>query len=584
MPIFSTSRPLHSLRKLRAFWQRGLSALNETRGAEMVEWIGWTAMVIIALGALWAVYLTRTPDLARTMECEVAEWIAEWNGQSTAGCDGVGSVASAPAGPGAGEVLPPLPTLPPELAEPLPPPPPDALGDEDYLEEDLPEGRPIDPKTGEGYEQAPDDPELEDELCEDQSIWGAMRQVWQGAVVDGLWEDAKGIWELLGDIVNLFRGEQHREATVEKYGTIFAELHGLAKDEGIAMIGTVVEAALEVPISHWNNGCYAAAISYGLYQLSDILIPAKGATKATKIAQIAKILDRIEDLTPDELATLVRSLERMTPDELAEAGLTAEKLRERGLSDDALRALGLICSFTPDTPVLTGTGLVPIVDIKVGDLVLAYHEGLGANAFYPVEALLAHEDPVVIELTIDGELVETTPEHPFFVEGAGWVPAGELLLGDRVRSADGAGVVEALVSVASPQVMYNLTVAEAHTFYVGDGQWLVHNACPLTTEARDALRAAAREIWQERTGRPAIWDGMHVHHRIPLEWAHLFPDADPNRIANLIGMQPADHTLVTNAWNDWRRSLDGRTPTPAEVMEQAIRIDEQFGNLMTFIP
>lgn len=28
--------------------------------------------------------------------------------------------------------------------------------------------------------------------------------------------------------------------------------------------------------------------------------------------------------------------------------------------------------------------------------------------------------------------------------------------------------------------MYNLTVAEAHTFYVGTGQWLVHNAgvCP----------------------------------------------------------------------------------------------------------
>jgi hypothetical protein len=25
--------------------------------------------------------------------------------------------------------------------------------------------------------------------------------------------------------------------------------------------------------------------------------------------------------------------------------------------------------------------------------------------------------------------------------------------------------------------MYNLTVDEAHTFFVGDGQWLVHNAC-----------------------------------------------------------------------------------------------------------
>jgi hypothetical protein len=25
--------------------------------------------------------------------------------------------------------------------------------------------------------------------------------------------------------------------------------------------------------------------------------------------------------------------------------------------------------------------------------------------------------------------------------------------------------------------MYNLTVAVAHTFFVGDGQWLVHNSC-----------------------------------------------------------------------------------------------------------
>jgi hypothetical protein len=33
--------------------------------------------------------------------------------------------------------------------------------------------------------------------------------------------------------------------------------------------------------------------------------------------------------------------------------------------------------------------------------------------------------------------------------------------------------------VQRPQVMYNLTVAVAHTFFVGDGQWLVHNMCPV---------------------------------------------------------------------------------------------------------
>ena len=37
--------------------------------------------------------------------------------------------------------------------------------------------------------------------------------------------------------------------------------------------------------------------------------------------------------------------------------------------------------------------------------------------------------------------------------------------------------MQAVEVVEQPQVMYNLTVAQAHTFFVGDGQWLVHNQC-----------------------------------------------------------------------------------------------------------
>jgi hypothetical protein len=69
-----------------------------------------------------------------------------------------------------------------------------------------------------------------------------------------------------------------------------------------------------------------------------------------------------------------------------------------------------------------------------------------------------------------------------------------------------------------------------------------------------------------------------------LEWSHLFPNSDPNRAANLIGMKSANHTSVTNAWNTWRQALNGRNPTQAEVLQQALRIDEQFGNLMNFLP
>jgi hypothetical protein len=45
-----------------------------------------------------------------------------------------------------------------------------------------------------------------------------------------------------------------------------------------------------------------------------------------------------------------------------------------------------------------------------------------------------------------------------------------------VKSADGRyGMVQAIVVLAQPQVMYNLTVHGDHTFFVGAGEWLVHN-------------------------------------------------------------------------------------------------------------
>jgi hypothetical protein len=81
-------------------------------------------------------------------------------------------------------------------------------------------------------------------------------------------------------------------------------------------------------------------------------------------------------------------------------------------------------------------------------------------------------------LTIDGELIETTPEHPFYTTEDQWVTAGDLQISDGVRRVDGSyGIVEAVEVVHQSQSMYNLTVADAHTYFVGDGQWLVHNKC-----------------------------------------------------------------------------------------------------------
>lgn len=74
--------------------------------------------------------------------------------------------------------------------------------------------------------------------------------------------------------------------------------------------------------------------------------------------------------------------------------------------------------------------------------------------------------------------------------GRGWVEGAELRVGDRVPSAEGGpGSVEAISWSRGPATMYDLTVAISHTFFVGDGGWLVHNRGPECGHLKEADEA-----------------------------------------------------------------------------------------------
>ena len=45
-----------------------------------------------------------------------------------------------------------------------------------------------------------------------------------------------------------------------------------------------------------------------------------------------------------------------------------------------------------------------------------------------------------VYVTINGEVIETTKEHPFWVEGQGWTKAEFLDTGDVIKSDDGSGI------------------------------------------------------------------------------------------------------------------------------------------------
>jgi hypothetical protein len=83
-----------------------------------------------------------------------------------------------------------------------------------------------------------------------------------------------------------------------------------------------------------------------------------------------------------------------------------------------------------------------------------------------------------------GQVIRTTAEHPFYVDGRGWVPAGELRPGDLLVSHDGQRVAVAeLYDTGTYERVYNLAIRSFHTYFVCDETWpysvWAHNACDI---------------------------------------------------------------------------------------------------------
>ena len=85
---------------------------------------------------------------------------------------------------------------------------------------------------------------------------------------------------------------------------------------------------------------------------------------------------------------------------------------------------------------------------------------------------------------------------------------------------------------------------------------------PLTTAEKNAAREIGRARWAQANGVAARNLGAQVHHEDPLEWAYLKPDADPNRLSNLVGLQEKGHNIANQFWAQFRRGLGSAQPTP----------------------
>jgi hypothetical protein len=184
------------------------------------------------------------------------------------------------------------------------------------------------------------------------------------------------------------------------------------------------------------------------------------------------------------------------------------------------RACRAFC-FEAGTGVETPDGLRPIEDLALGDLVLAQDERTGELTWRPVTALHTRPDQPLLELSLAGpdatDTLGVTPEHPFWVPGAGWTQAADLHPGDLVASASGAPLtVTSLTSLGRRVTVHNLTVATDRSYFVGNTSAFVHNCVDLTGHRRAHIlnrhRAGAGK--PGKTEFPSSWNDDHIIHNV----------------------------------------------------------------------
>ncbi|MEG2110580.1 MAG: polymorphic toxin-type HINT domain-containing protein [Clostridium sp.] len=140
---------------------------------------------------------------------------------------------------------------------------------------------------------------------------------------------------------------------------------------------------------------------------------------------------------------------------------------------------GGVC-FTAGTLISTKDGLIPIEDIEEGKLVWSQNPETGEIKLKKVVQTFTNEADTILKIKVDGEVIEATEQHVFYIDNVGWIPANMIEEGDTVVLQSGEKVtVDEIDKVVYDELItvYNFEVEDFHTYFVSDSGVLVHNTC-----------------------------------------------------------------------------------------------------------
>ncbi len=177
------------------------------------------------------------------------------------------------------------------------------------------------------------------------------------------------------------------------------------------------------------------------------------------------------------------------------AGKFISDLNQKAHSNPFYNALQLVASgaaafsggyvrtaacFIAGTVIATVDGFVQIENIKNGDIVLSTDVDTMRVRYMQVLDTYIRKVDKLVHLTINNETLITTVDHPFYVNGQGFIRAEALCIGSQLMDVQGnICCVEQIFHEElcdEKRTVYNFQVDDYHTYHVGHQKILVHNA------------------------------------------------------------------------------------------------------------
>ena len=196
-------------------------------------------------------------------------------------------------------------------------------------------------------------------------------------------------------------------------------------------------------------------------------------------------------------------------------------------------------SFSAETLVLLADGTTkPINKVLPGDQVLATDPSNQTTTPREVTAQHINQDTDFTDLTLQSHgarfLLHTTQSHPFWdTAEQKWTEASRLTIGHSLATTSaGQMVVSEVRDLTGHETMYNLTVADIHTYnvIVGNAPILVHN-CP--SDGPEPSGASSNYPWGSWNAQTVLPSGRTVGQVGRDIWGNGLPSAE--RLAGMTG-------------------------------------------------